>query len=77
IQEKATNDPSFKWNHSATNNASGLLATLAEFYAGAGLTRGLTKDAATAKETLDYVQAVESTVKFYGEGEEVITQRLQ
>jgi len=77
IQDKATQDGNFKWNHSATNNASGLLATLAEFYAGAGLTRGLTVDAATAQDTIDYVQAVEGTVKFYGEGEEVITQRLQ
>lgn len=76
IQDKATADPNFKWNHSATNNASGLLATLAEFYAGAGLTRGLTVDAATNQATLDYVQAVESTVRFYGEGEEVIVQRL-
>jgi len=77
IQDKATKDATFKWNHSATNNASGLLATLAEFYAGANLTRGLTVDAATSKKTLDYVQAVESTIKFYGEGEEVITQHLQ
>lgn len=76
IQRKATDDPNFKWNHPATNNASGLLATLAEFYAGAGLTRGLTVDAATAQSTLDYVQAVESTVRFYGEGEEVIVERL-
>ncbi len=76
IQNKATDDPNFKWNHPATNNASGLLATLAEFYAGAGLTRGLTIEAATAQSTLDYVQDVEATVRFYGEGEEVITQRL-
>lgn len=76
IQAKATADPTFKWNHAATNNASGLLATLAEFYAGAGLTRGLTIEDATAQSTLDYVQAVEATVRFYGEGEEVITQRL-
>ena len=76
IQQKATEDPNFKWNHSATNNASGLLATLAEFYAGAGLTRGLTVEAATKQATLDYVQAVESTVRFYGEGEEVIIERL-
>lgn len=77
IQEKATEDPNFKWNHSATNNASGLLATLAEFYAGAGLTRGLTVEAATDQDTLDYVQAVEGTVRFYGEGEEVIMDRLE
>lgn len=76
IQQKATDDPNFKWNHAATNNASGLLATLAEFYAGAGLTRGLTVEAATDQATLDYVQAVESTVRFYGEGEEVIIERL-
>ncbi len=72
IQRKATEDPDFKWNHPSTNRASGLLATLAEFYAGAGLTRGLTPEAATAEETLEYVRAVESTVRFYGEGEKSI-----
>jgi Ca-activated chloride channel family protein len=76
IQRKAIQDANFKWNHASTNNASGLLATLAEFYAGAGLTRGLTAEAASSKETLAYVQAVEATVRFYGEGEEVIVQRL-
>lgn len=76
IQRKATADPNFKWSHPSTTTASGLLATLAEFYAGAGLTRGLTEEAATAQSTLDYVRAVEATVRFYGEGEEVIVQRL-
>lgn len=76
IQHKATADPNFKWNHPSTGHASGLLATLAEFYAGAGLTRGLTAEAATAQSTLDYVRAVEATVRFYGEGEDVIVQRL-
>ena len=76
IQQKATANPDFKWNHPSTNTASGLLATLAEFYAGAGLTRGLTEEAATAQSTLDYVRAVEATVRFYGEGEQVIVQRL-
>jgi Ca-activated chloride channel family protein len=76
IQQKATADTNFKWNHASTDTASGLLATLAEFYAGAGLTRGLTEETATAQATLDYVRAVESTVRFYGEGEEVILQRL-
>ncbi|MCB0128736.1 MAG: substrate-binding domain-containing protein, partial [Caldilineaceae bacterium] len=56
IQQKATADPTFKWNHASTDTASGLLATLAEFYAGAGLTRGLTEEAATAQQTLDYVR---------------------
>ncbi len=76
IQQKATADPNFKWNHPSTGHASGLLATLAEFYAGAGLTRGLTPEAATATSTLEYVRNVEATVRFYGEGEDVIVQRL-
>ncbi len=76
IQQKATADTTFKWNHPSTGHASGLLATLAEFYAGAGLTRGLTPEAATAQSTVDYVRAVEATVRFYGEGEDVIVQRL-
>lgn len=76
IQRKATEDADFKWNHPSTNHASGLLATLAEFYAGAGLTRGLTEEAATDEETLAYVKAVESTVRFYGESEDVIIERL-
>lgn len=76
IQRKATQDPNFKWNHPSTSHASGLLATLAEFYAGAGLTRGLTEAAATDPKTLEYVRAVEATVRFYGEGEEVIVERL-
>lgn len=77
IQRKATEDPEFKWNHPSTINASGLLATLAEFYAGAGLTRGLTEAAATDEATLEYVRAVEATVRFYGEGEAVILERLR
>lgn len=76
IQQQATRDENFKWNHPSTNSAAGLLATLAEFYAGAGLTRGLTEEAATDQATLDYVRAVEATVRFYGEGEEVIVDRL-
>jgi len=76
VQGRATEDPNFKWNHPSTSHASGLLATLAEFYAGANLTRGLTPEAATDLQTLEYVRAVESTVRFYGEGEEVIVERL-
>ncbi len=76
IQRRATEDPGFKWNHPSTGHASGLLATLAEFYAGAGVTRGLTPEAAKAQSTIEYVRAVEATVRFYGEGEDVIVQRL-
>lgn len=76
IQRRATQDSNFKWNHPSTQHAAGLLATLAEFYAGAGLTRGLTEEIATQPEVLDYVRSVEATVRFYGEGETVIVERL-
>lgn len=77
IQARATNDPDFRWSHPSTSQASGLLATLAEFYAGAGKTRGLTVEDATAQSTLDTVSAIERTVKFYGEGESAILERIQ
>lgn len=77
IQRKAIDDPNFKWNHPNTQHATGLLATLAEFYAGAGLTRGLTAEIASQQSVLDYVRDVEATVRFYGEGEDVIVQRLE
>ncbi len=76
IQRKAQEDPNFKWNHPSTGHAAGLLATLAEFYAAAGVTRNLTPEMATDPEVLAYVREVEATVRFYGEGEEVIVQRL-
>lgn len=68
---KAKSDPNFKWSHPSTSSASGLLATLAEFYAGAGKTRGLTEDDVKNRATLDYVGALEKTVRYYGEGEQV------
>jgi Ca-activated chloride channel family protein len=76
---RAQTDPNFRWSHPATSSASGLLATLAEFYAGAGKTRGLTIEDVTAQETLDYVAALEKTVRYYGEGNEpaIIEQALQ
>ena len=77
IQKRATSDANFKWNHASTSHASGLLATLAEFYAGAGKTRGLTADDATAQATLDYVRNIERTVKYYGEGELTVIERAQ
>jgi Ca-activated chloride channel family protein len=67
---RAQADPNFRWSHPSTGSASGLLAVLAEFYAGAGKTRGLTIDDVTAQGTLDYVAALEKTVRYYGEGNE-------
>ncbi len=67
---KARTDANFKWSHPSTSSASGLLATLAEFYAGANKTRNLTEDDIKNRATLDYVNALEKTVRYYGEGEQ-------
>jgi len=75
ILSKAQSDPSFKWSHPSTTSASGLLATLAEFYAGAGKTRGLTIEDVQDQATLDYVAAIEKTVRYYGEGEWAVVQQ--
>ncbi len=77
VLARARVDPNFKWSHPSTTTASGLLATLAEFYAGAGKTRGLTEEDARAQVTLDYVAAIEKTVRFYGEGELAVIQRAK
>jgi Ca-activated chloride channel family protein len=76
---RAQADPNFRWSHPSTSSASGLLSTLAEFYAGAGKTRGLSIEDVTAQPTLDYVAALEKTVRYYGEGNEpaIIEQALQ
>jgi len=75
LQTKAQEDKNFRWSHPSTAYASGLLATLAEFYAGAGVQRGLTAELAQDQKTVDFVSAVEKTVKFYGEGELAVMQR--
>jgi Ca-activated chloride channel family protein len=72
---KAQSDPEFRWSHPSTSSASGLLATLAEFYAAVEKTRGLTEEDAKAQPTLDYVSALEKTVRYYGEGEWAVVQQ--
>lgn len=76
LLDRAQSDSDFKWSHASTNSASGLLATLAEFYAGAGVTRGLTEDLARSQAVTEYVGAIEKTVRFYGEGEWAVIQRV-
>jgi Ca-activated chloride channel family protein len=76
LQERAQSDPSFRWSHPSTAYASGLLATLAEFYAGAGVQRGLTADMAQDPTTVEYVTAIEKTIKYYGEAELAVIQRV-
>ncbi len=75
ILNRAKSDANFRWSHPSTNSASGLLTTLAVFYAGAGKTRGLSEADAKAQTTLDYVSAVEKTVRYYGEGETAVIER--
>jgi Ca-activated chloride channel homolog len=79
LLSRAQSDPSFRWSHASTSSASGLLATLAEFYAGAGKTRGLSIEDVQDQRTLDYVAALEKTVVYYGEGNEpaIIDQALR
>lgn len=75
ILDRAQGDAGFRWSHPSTSTASGLLATLAQFYAGAGKTRDLTVDDAGAESTLEYVSAIQKTVRYYGEGETAVIAR--
>lgn len=76
ILARAQSDPGFRWSHPSTASASGLLATLAQFYAGAEKTRGLSKEDVTAQATLNYVGALERTVRYYGEGEWAVVEQM-
>jgi Ca-activated chloride channel family protein len=76
LQERGQSDPNFRWSHPSTAYASGLLATLAEFYAGAGVQRGLTAELAQDQKTVDYVSAIEKTIKYYGEAELAVMDRV-
>lgn len=72
----AVSNPDFAWSHPSTASASGLLATLAEFYAASGVTRGLTPEDLQKPETVARLQEMESTVSYYGEGEWVVAQQV-
>jgi Ca-activated chloride channel family protein len=73
---EATANKDFKWSHPSTSSASGLLATLAEFYAASGKTRGLTVEDVQSPQAQQYVSALEKTVRYYGEGEASIAQNV-
>jgi Ca-activated chloride channel family protein len=75
--QKASKDPGFKWSHPSTATASGLLATTAEFYAGAGRKTNLTKKDLEAERTIEYVKTIEATVERYGgESEDRVAIRM-
>jgi Ca-activated chloride channel family protein len=69
-------NPDFAWSHPSTSSASGLLATLAEFYAASGATRGLTPEDLEKPETVARLQEMEGTVSYYGEGEWAVAQQV-
>ncbi len=73
---RAQSDPDFKWSHPSTASASGLLATLAEFYAGAGKTWGLTAEDVQDTQVLNYVSQIEKTVRYYGQGEWAVVNQV-
>ena len=61
---RATAGADFNWRHPGTDNSVGLLATLAAFHVGAGITNGLTPEIATRPDVVDYLRRVEATVQF-------------
>ena len=72
----AVDHPEFAWSHPSTASASGLLATLAQFYAASGVTRGLTPADMQRPETVSRLQAMQQTVSYYGEGEWATAQQV-
>jgi len=76
LLNEATSNKDFKWSHPSTSSASGLLATLAEFYAATSKTRGLTIDDVNSSQAQAYVSALEKTVRYYGEGEASIAKNV-
>ena len=70
LHARAVADTEFSWYHPSVDNTVGLLATLAEFYVGAGTAHGLTHEIATRPEVLDYVRKVEATVDANGARDE-------
>ncbi|HUJ56987.1 MAG TPA: VWA domain-containing protein [Kofleriaceae bacterium] len=68
---------SFKLGHTHPEYSnSGLLAVLAEAFAGAGKTRGLARDDLAAKSTRDYLGAIESAIVHYGKSTGLFTDAM-
>ncbi|MDE0199678.1 MAG: VWA domain-containing protein [Caldilineaceae bacterium] len=49
----------FNWGHPGPSSTAGIAATLSKFYAGAGITRGLTDEVAAQPEVIGYVRQAE------------------
>jgi Ca-activated chloride channel family protein len=67
----------FKLGHTHPEYSnSGLLAVLAEAFAGAGKTRGVTRDDLNAKATKEYLGAIEDAVVHYGKSTGLFTDQM-
>ncbi|HSD87775.1 MAG TPA: VWA domain-containing protein [Kofleriaceae bacterium] len=67
----------FKLGHTHPEfSNSGLLAVLAEAFAGAGKTRGLERTDLDAKATQDYLGAIENAVVHYGKSTSLFTDKM-
>src|SRR5688572_7084951 len=67
----------FKLGHTHPEfSNSGLLAVLAEAYAGAGKQRGLTRDDLDLKATQTYLGAIENAVVHYGKSTSLFTDKM-
>ncbi len=66
VYSLALSDPEFVLSRPGADNIAGLAATQAAFYIGAGATHGLTAELATGEQLLDFVRAVEKTVRRNG-----------
>lgn len=67
LLKRASGDPTYRWSHGSPRaSASGTLALVAEFYAGAGKSHGLTKEDADREEVRRYVDQLEKTIARYG-----------
>jgi Ca-activated chloride channel family protein len=68
----------FKLGHTHPEfSNSGLLAVLAEAYAGAGKSRGLVAQDLAAKRTRDFITRVEGTIVHYGESTGFFAEKMQ
>ena len=77
VQARATASfTEFRWGHTGLNSTAGVLATLSEFYTGAGITRGLTLEIAARPEVIDYVRTVEAAALALQVGDRAYTSQL-
>ncbi len=69
VQDRAASPSrAFKWGHPDPNSTPGIAATLSKFYAGAGITRGLTEEIVRLPDVIAYFQRAEGDAYVFGVG---------